>query len=102
MNSSARFLPRFGLIGLGACLLSLFSAQAQEAAPPASSAAVDAPLVIAGGKFSRDGKSVPATVRNLVDLIRRRYDSANITVVDVDDVVIDHLTLHWAQRHFTA
>jgi hypothetical protein len=57
------------------------------------------PLVVAKGTFVRGGQNVPATVGNLVDLIREVYRDANITVLGVDDVVIENLKLHWNRRH---
>lgn len=36
-------------------------------------------------------------MKNLVELIRQRYRNVNITVIDVDDVTVQQLTLHWAR-----
>ena len=75
-----------------------FAASAPEKVvpPPAASTSRTPPgeqLVITKGVFSRNGESVPATVRNLVDLVQQHYPDATITLVGVDDIVIENLTL---------
>jgi hypothetical protein len=52
------------------------------------------PLVISQGVI-QDGRNTPATVQNLVGLIREIYRAANITVLGVDAVVVGDLTLQW-------
>jgi len=103
MKSPASFRRQFFASCLGALFLAgLPVAPAQEAAAPSRTAARDydlgdEPLVIANGKFTRDGQTRAATVKNLVDVVRQRYPDANITAVGVDDIVIDQLTLQWAR-----
>ena len=78
-------------------LLELSAADATEKTaqtlPPAFRKISDEQLVIAKGVFSLNGESVPATVRNLIDLVAKRYPDATITVVGVENVVIDNLAL---------
>jgi hypothetical protein len=52
------------------------------------------PLVISQGVI-QDGRNTPATVQNLVGLIREIYRGTNVTVLGVDDVVVGDLTLQW-------
>jgi hypothetical protein len=94
------------LLPLLAALLTLASPVfAEESASPPPKRASNfkvfpnhQPLVVTKGIFVRDGQNVPATVGNLVDLIREVYRDANITVLGVDDVVIENLKLHWNRR----
>jgi hypothetical protein len=99
MNSSVSALSRLFAIAIGMSLLvDLPIVRAQTPPAPAPAKLIgDEPLVIANGKFTRDGKGMPATVKNLMELIRLRYPDANITVVGVDDIGIENLTLHWAR-----
>ena len=99
MKSSASSFSRLLVIAIGVSLhVGLPTVRAQTNPAPAPAKTVDdEPLVITKGKFTRDGQSVPATVKNLMELVRLRYPDANITVVGVDDVVIENLTLHWAR-----
>jgi hypothetical protein len=60
--------------------------------------AEDAPLIVTAGKFTHDGKTEPATLKNLVDFIHQRYPRANVTLVDVEDLIVDHLRLQWRGR----
>jgi hypothetical protein len=77
--------------------LALLSLQAPESRAAESPSEV-APLVVANGRFQRDGKSTAATVRNLIDFVQQRYPNANITIVGADDIVIEQLTLQWRDR----
>lgn len=91
-NSSFRFIPSLLLATLLFAPVAPVNAAEQATAPATKETAADAPLVIAGGKLP-SGK--PATVRNVIALVRERYPDANINVVGVDDVLIQDLTLHW-------
>lgn len=105
MNSSApshlpllfTFVSALFLAGQPATRAEEPAAPAPPSTPARARTDSDEPLVIANGKFTRDGQSKPATVKNLVELVRLRYPDANITAVGVDDIVIDQLTLHWAR-----
>jgi hypothetical protein len=58
-------------------------------------------LKIVGGKIldvSKTVQPVPATLSNVVDILRDVYREATITVVGVDDLVIDNITLRIAPR----
>src|SRR4051812_47558927 len=77
--------------------LALLSLQAPESRAAEIPSEV-APLVVANGRFQRDGKSTAATVRNLIDFVQQRYPNANITIVGADDIVIEQLTLQWRDR----
>lgn len=72
------------------------AAEATPKAPAASSGTSDGPLVIKSGFFpGKDGTRTRATIRNLIDWISQRYPDTNITVVGVEDVVIENLALQW-------
>jgi hypothetical protein len=58
----------------------------------------EAPLVVAEGRLVRGAQSIPATLKNLVEVVQRRYRDSNITLVGFDDVVIPALTLRWGRR----
>jgi hypothetical protein len=53
------------------------------------------PLVIFKGQLYRDKQTVPATLRNVLDVVRLRYPSANISVLGADDFIIENLKLPW-------
>ncbi len=53
------------------------------------------PLVVTDGKFTHDGKTEPATLGNLVAFVRTCYPNASITMIDVENVGIDHVNLQW-------
>ncbi len=95
MNSSLLSSFRLVCIALLPVLLSpSFGAEAAESPPaPARKTSADDRLIITNGVFSRNGENVPATVRNLVDLVAKRFPDANITIVGVENVVIDNLAL---------
>jgi hypothetical protein len=71
------------------------AAVAQDATSAATRAATDSELVVSNGTFLRRGERVPATVRNIVDAITQRYPRTNITIVGVENVLIDTVTLRW-------
>jgi hypothetical protein len=95
----AMYLHRFGrlaatIVACGAFCLPDVSAQT----PPATAARE---LKIASGKIvdaSRSGPALPATLSNVVGVLRESYPEASITVVGVDDVLIDNITLRIAPR----
>lgn len=73
----------------------------QTVAGQTPSAATGRELKIVGGKIvdtSKNGPAVPATLSNVVGILSENYPDASITVVGVDDVVIDTLTLRIAPR----
>jgi RNA polymerase sigma factor (sigma-70 family) len=58
----------------------------------------NAELVIAHGVIegeTANGQPVPATLRNLLPILRRHYPDANITLVGVENVTLTDLTLEW-------
>src|SRR5687767_5454329 len=63
-------------------------------APSQSTPVGDQPLIIANGRFSKDGKEMPATLRNVLDVVRLRYPTSNITAIGVDHLIIEQLTLN--------
>ncbi|MEO5961023.1 MAG: hypothetical protein ABIR80_18100 [Opitutaceae bacterium] len=100
--ASLRFPIHFAFLS-ALLLLRPLAMRAAEAptprsAPNQTNATIgDEPLVISDRTFKRDGKSVAATLRNVLELVRLRYPDANITAVEVEDVRIDNLTLHWGR-----
>jgi hypothetical protein len=91
------------MVVLSALLLCTLSRAAVAEPAPASAATVRPAsaeeLVIANGTFvSADGRSTPATLRNVVDAITQRHPHANITMVGVDDVIIRNVRLRWGKR----
>jgi hypothetical protein len=100
MNITTRRRIRFPLLAF----LSLLAGSrsfivAQEEAPPGvKRTAIDAELVIDKGTFARNGQRIPATLRNVVDAITQRYPRTNITIVGVEDVVADTVTVRWPKQ----
>ena len=93
MNSS---ILRCAFSLLVSCCSLSFSAdpvEKPEAFPTASRKPPGEQLVIVKGVFTRNGENVPATVRNLVDLVLQSYPDATITLVGVENIVIENLTL---------
>lgn len=97
MNFPARLLQQAGFVLAVSIGLMAHAADQSATQNPNGAAAIrsDAPLVITNGTFVRAGQTMPATIRNLIDLISHRYTNANITIVGVDNVVINDLTLQW-------
>lgn len=74
-------------------------ADTPSALPTAARSGTAEELLIANGVFAaRNGRTSPATLRNLVDAITQRYPHANITIVGVDDVLIRDLRLRWGKN----
>jgi hypothetical protein len=85
---------------LGVALLVLASASAQPAPTPTpvsnTDSTDDARLIISNGLVAvPGGKPVRATLRNVIDVVHRRYPETNITLVGVDDVMVENLQLEW-------
>jgi hypothetical protein len=81
-----------GMLALAPVSLRAAETSATPATPPSAD---DRTFVIANGTFVRDGKSVPATVRNLVEFLVARYPVANVLVAGPDDVLLGDVTLRW-------
>jgi hypothetical protein len=91
------------IVGLTATGVALIPAGARGQTPSAPVPRADldknAPLIISHGvaiDYTVDGQPVPATLPNLVQIVHQRYRKSNITLIGVDDVVIDSLILQWA------
>jgi hypothetical protein len=69
-----------------------------QSSPPAAPETV---IRITNGNIAnvtKDGQPVPATLQRIVDILRAEYRSASITIVGVDDVLIQNVTLRMAPR----
>jgi hypothetical protein len=78
-------------------LTALLPTSARAAETPDAGAAKASPrLIISHGVFTdTDGQPVPATLKNLGDLIMHRYPPTSINLVGVENVVVDDVTLQW-------
>lgn len=107
MKSSSRCRVSLTLVFFLSLLPPAFTAAEAPASAtpnsePSSRTGRNEPLVIVGGVFpGKKGDRTPATVRNLIDVINDRYRDANITVVGVEDVVVENLTLQWRRGRAT-
>jgi hypothetical protein len=96
MNPSRLHVRRFAVIIIA--LLAFWFQCAAAQTPTATSASE---LRIVSGKIlgvSKTGQPLPATVSNVVEILRENYREATIAVVGVDDVLIDNITLRIAPR----
>ena len=103
MKSPASRFSLFGAASL--CALVAFStcARAAEKSPtPSAAASRETLLKIVNGKIAnvtKDGQPVPATLSAIVDKLREEYGDASITLVGVDNVLIENVTLRLAPRN---
>jgi hypothetical protein len=96
MNLSRFYFRRLVAITMASVAFWIQHAGAQT--PPATPGSE---IKIVSGKIigaSKAGQPVPATLSNVVDILREYYREASITVVGVDDVLIDNVTLRIAPR----
>lgn len=80
---------------LAVCSVSSAAEESSTAAPGGQNSSRSSALVIKSGSFDFRGKSTPATMRNLVDAIMRRYTGANIILVGAEEVRIEEVTINW-------
>jgi len=103
MKFSASRLCRFCAAGLIASFgFSVPTGGAEGPAAPPATSSHDSLIRIANGKITnvtKDGQPVPATLRNIVDMLREEYRGASITIVGVDNVMIENVTLRLAPRN---
>ena len=82
-------LPRLSSLLVLLLTLGLPLAPAQDAMLPPG------PLVIAEGKVKHDGRSEPATLANIVGLLRALHPRTNINIVGNQDLLVGDLVLKW-------
>jgi hypothetical protein len=74
---------------------------AEKSAPAAAASTRETVLRIANGKISgatKNGQPVPAALGTIAEMLREAYRDASITLVEVDEMVIENLTLRLAPR----
>jgi hypothetical protein len=92
---------RFLILLAVVCLTSSFTSPRGVAQPDSRHMPPPMVIEIADGKIfgtSENGKPLPATLRNIVPLFEKRHRDLSITMVGVENVLIDKITLRIASR----